>query len=249
MISNQRGISLVQVIVAAGIMSGMFLALMKMQTNTVKSQKQIKSNMEIDRFVASLNTYLSRTDICESSLGGVNVQEDPALVKAIKKANGNNRYEWNKNYGDNSFRITRMYVDDFQKDSPDTDTGIATFVVDIEKIGKVYGNQKVSRQIEIAAAINSNGVIQECQSLSAAGAGGLSPGKKMDGLSEGDIQRAVTGKNIEATKAAKVQKLIKSNPMLKDLQNTMKSLQKANQVQDDSMDGWEQVQSNKKEEN
>jgi hypothetical protein len=69
-LTNQRGIGMVQVLVAVGMLGALSLAVMQMTKNSSEAQRKMNFNFAVNTFSNSIQTELNKKDTCTVSLKG-----------------------------------------------------------------------------------------------------------------------------------------------------------------------------------
>ena len=109
MFKNNKGFSLVQVMVAAGMMGGIALGVMQlskqMQTTTVKGETSIEENQLINH----ISTILLDANSCMETFKGLSFRDPVESIKRVK-SNGESIevYRTGKIYGNRTLQIDRM---------------------------------------------------------------------------------------------------------------------------------------------
>lgn len=228
-IVNDKGFSLVQVIVAMGMMSILGLAMMKMNSQQIQNTKTIKVKTEANQFYSEVVSFLSKPEICTSNFKNRSINDEASLEKISYKS-GKVKYEKGKLYGQNAFRLHRIYTSDYYSDNGD---GIGTIMVnlELEATGNINGNKIQKKAFELNVLTNDHGKITSC-SPSAIQTGG---GGTVSGKSPAEIKQVITNivnnPNSAQTNpdAKEIQKVIDSNPTLKALRESAESMKKMNE--------------------
>jgi type II secretory pathway pseudopilin PulG len=81
-IKQQHGFSLVEILVAFGLLSVLTLGIMKLFDNSSKTSKEIQNKDEITQLHQELTMILSNSTNCEANLGGriLNKDKDPKII-------------------------------------------------------------------------------------------------------------------------------------------------------------------------
>lgn len=240
------GFSLVQVMVAMGLMSVLALGLMRMMSNQVKGQKSMRASMEIDNFINELRLLISRPGSCEKTFENMSYQDGMELME-IRRSNGETKYLVGNTYGFNTFKLAGLKIKGFSPDDPEAEnyqTGLATLEINLEKKGQVYGGKTMSRKVDVVLQLDKNKKIVGCSTL---GGASLLQGPE---VSAKDVKEAIDSVKIEkqetkpkeekkngvpeekieiSAKVQQVQEVIESNPQLKAMQEAILQMKKANE--------------------
>ncbi|WP_127716537.1 hypothetical protein [Halobacteriovorax sp. HLS] len=234
-IFKEDGFSIVQVMIAAGMMGIVSLGMMKMMENQRKSTKSMKTSMEVDSFYNEAKTYFSKDGYCSKNFEGEVLKSgDKFEIMELIKPNGKTLYKVGEIYGNRTFKISKIDIIDFEKE---TDTsGIMKLQFSLTKMGDSYGAKSYKRILKLDTSLDENKKVVNCATfgslISGIAGGNLEGTEKVENVEQAikDIQ---AGKSTEATK--KVEKTIESNQQLKNLQNTIDSLRKANELMEQNL--------------
>ncbi|MBC98309.1 MAG: hypothetical protein CME63_11200 [Halobacteriovoraceae bacterium] len=233
MYRREEGFSLVQVVIAAGLMGVLSLFMLKMQENQQMNQNKISMDGEINTFMQKLNGFLSRADYCEKNLVGKSVvSEEPFEIDQFLAPNGRVLFEKGELYGNRFFSLESIKDSEFFYDSEDKKTGNLTLMVTLKKNKKSFGADLIKKKIDLMVYLDDAGKISACNSNSFAG------GTPSHNIKTEDVHQVVTGsvsntdEMDEKTKQKHevIRKTIESNPALLELQKSIKNLQKSNEA-------------------
>lgn len=97
---NNKGFTLVQVLVGVGLISVMSMASLSIFNNMMKQSKTSESLAEFNKMHDEVSTIIRNTDLCSAALKGVNVANGDTAVK-FQLPGSNRSLEDNKQYGKN----------------------------------------------------------------------------------------------------------------------------------------------------
>ena len=110
---NQKGVSLVQVMMAFGLMSVLGLAVMRMNETNMKESKRVELKGELDNVHREVMSYLSNDVACSYTLGGVGTNlsslktTGTMSISSVKDVNNNNKFT-------DTFNRMGVKITDFQ---------------------------------------------------------------------------------------------------------------------------------------
>jgi hypothetical protein len=227
--SNEEGMSLVSVTIAAGLMGLLAVMMMRMQDNQLKTQNDILIRADMNDFMQKLNFYFSNPSYCEEIFKNKTILPGGTEeIMKISTPNGKALYEVGQKVGNGTFKLISMKQEDFYFDSKDSTSGILTLNVSMEKMKKSFGNKIINKKLEIYLYSDINGDVSGC---------GNNPinlnqntGKAKD-LTAEEIKKFLTDQDISDENLKKVkdlQKVIENNPQLKMMQESIESIQEQN---------------------
>jgi len=222
---NESGMSLVQVVIAAGMMSMLGLFMMKMQENQTKTQNDIAAKAEIVSFMQKLNSLMATAGYCEKNLNGKKVTGEPISLSEFQTPNDKVLFKVGDVYGDRQLILKGMEQKDFFFDDEQKTRGLLSFNVALEKKKKSFGARVIKKTLEVVVHVDEQGRIQGCGStgLNTSGIGGVSTGSVQSVLEKASAK--VELKNLDEKK---IKKLIDNNPALKQMQEAINNMNKAN---------------------
>jgi len=233
-IHNEKGFSLIQIVIAAGLMGMLSLYMLKMQQNQMMNQNKILMDTEILQFMNKLNGFFDRSEYCEKNLMGKSVidAEGFELLK-FEAPNGRTLFEKGQLYGNRTFELESIQKSDFFFDTKDKRSGNLTLTITLKKHKKSFGSDHIKKKLDLMVYLDEDGVINSCSSNSFSGVGaGANTNIKTEDIRD-VVSWAVKDKDAVDEKTEKkyedIQKTIESNPALKELQKSIQSLQKSNE--------------------
>src|SRR5690606_9636116 len=107
---NQKGFSLVEILMAAGIVGGIALTVAKLSQDSARVTKTTEANNEINNFMSDVSYILSDKASCEATVAGSEtIGAQISTIKKVKDSTIFNVYELDpKKYGNNSFSISSI---------------------------------------------------------------------------------------------------------------------------------------------
>ena len=235
----QKGFSILQVVVAMGLMSVLSLSFMQMMKNQNKSQRSVRASMELDNFINEFRAVMSLPGTCKKSFGG-KTYHNGLDIQHIIRPNGIIKYKVGSLYGLKGLRLKGIRLTEFSSDSASGEAiqmGLASMEIDVEKRGKVYGAKNMTRKISIILYLDQSKKIVGCTRLGGGGINTAGPTVSPEAIKEAiDAFGGVANKNLKKGKpsaeAERVRKLIENNPSLKALQESIMQIKKTNQQMD-----------------
>jgi|GEM_PF-3229418 len=226
---NESGMSLVQVVIASGLMGLLAVFMMRMQENQLKGQNTVATKAEVTEFVQKLNSYLSTPGYCEKNLGRSSLTPDAEFsLNKILTPNDVVLFEVGEKYGNRHFVLESIKKEKFFYDTDEKNSGILKLVVNLKKTKKTFGNSSIKKVIELIVQLDSEGQVIGCGAASTVGAAGQT------GIDAESVNKVVLGKDgteskVEKIQIEKVKKVIEGNPALMELQKSIKSLKESNE--------------------
>ncbi len=225
---NEKGISLVSVVIAAGLMGLLGVFMMRMQENQLKTQNDMMARSEIGLFMTTINNALAKPGYCEKSLKGKAVgPRSEVLLEKIVTPNDQILYQVGEVYGQGHFKLLSIGQKSFTYDDEDKNSGILTLDVSLEKRKKAFGAKVIRRELAIMVELDQ-GKVYDCGTLGSV-AGGSGPKSRVDLET---VQKVISNDGTDAKKTAseeEVKKIIENNENLKMMQEAIRSMKETNE--------------------
>lgn len=166
---DHKGFSIVEVLVAAGLLGGLALGVMQVSSIQNKSSRVSNQSFEMLLLKKNLSTLLRNTEICTSSFSPLgNVQTSKGLDRLIGIA-GNEVFStgaYNDNKLNNVVKINSIYTKqtNFPASIPSGETRMANLniVVDALKKFKKDGDKNIKFIIPVMVKLNSSFNVVSC---------------------------------------------------------------------------------------
>lgn len=162
--NKQHGFSLIELMIALGIMTAALMGYMKMMAHQTKQNRTNVAAQELSNYYREISAYIGKGQICEKTF------IDKALVNnlkinSIKKRNGTDKYLVGAPYAGNVVKIKSMNLTEVEKEHDNIFKGSAQLTIHFEKMGKVYGVKEIRKTIELDFIVNEKNKIITCASL------------------------------------------------------------------------------------
>lgn len=165
--NKQSGMSLIEILVAGGILAGLSLSIVKIQSLSIQTSKDVEYNSEIQLITSHIQGLLSNQKHCTMTFQGKDPKMTKNAVSSIGYINhaGNNqeRFIKNKSYG-SQLTITDYTLSD-ALDTANVDLQNTTNLVITFHKGKQGIRKEITRRI-LLSVITKAGSIESCRSLS-----------------------------------------------------------------------------------
>lgn len=221
---NNNGFSMVQIMMAAGMMGLLSLGMMKMMENQKLSAKSMRASAEAVNFYTEARNYLARPGYCSKNFEGVTLEEgDSFELDNILNANGDILYEIGKIYSGGLFRLDSISTKNYENDTEST--GLMQLVFKLDKVGKSYGAKSFTKIVKLSFNVDKNGKVLSCASLGSMGGFSFEGSQQSIDAEQGirDLQAGSKSKESE-----KVEQIIDNNPSLKEMKKSLKTLHESN---------------------
>lgn len=179
---NQRGMSLVEVIIAAAILGGLGVGAMKLKSNLTKTVVTAETGSDLTAIVAEIRTILSNPRSCEATLSGNDPSSTSAgsinsvvrrvlktgLTAPINYSDENNYNDFKKyktddtRYGQGKVKVIEYYLSDFDSDVNSTERTTHLYIK--FNRGKAAQTEEAVKRIKIYYELDGAN-IKTCRSL------------------------------------------------------------------------------------
>lgn len=159
---KDKGFSLTEILIAAGVAGGVGLLVAKLNNNTLSISSTSQTNSEINYFLSEVSYILSNKENCNATIetnvgGGADIGAQVTAIRKIVRGQTINQFERSpRSYGQNSFEINSM--------TTETSPAGINLVFNITRLNKnKAGANTVVKRIPLKAVL-INGKIKSCYS-------------------------------------------------------------------------------------
>lgn len=152
----EQGFSIVELLIAAGLLAGMSVGLLKLMEGQQKSMNFAQSRSAEFVLLNEIRSTLIQKEACERTLQGMTPDSD---VSTIRGPNGNTRFEVGQDY-DNTIRLVGLSLENV--DVPIGGMGNARLSVSMERLARENVREAPIRWIDLQVATDDSGSIVEC---------------------------------------------------------------------------------------
>jgi len=160
--NNEKGFSLAELMVTAGIMGMISLGIMQMIQNQNKAMINAESKSEEIQLINQIRTTLIKKENCDATFTGEPLN---AVVTDVKLENGNNIFTTNNIYGNRVIRIDNMNLSANTVPGPDSN-GTVKLNVTLTRLKKRNGIKTITKSIMLQVRTDATNNIAECFSES-----------------------------------------------------------------------------------
>lgn len=153
-----KGFSLVQVMVAAGILGGLSLVVLQLAQNQNQVMTQSETKSEELELMNQVRIVLSRRQACQQTFQGLSPDDD---IAELINVTGEPVFSTGSVYGNRSIKITRMFLEN-QTVPSDGGSGEVILKIMIERLKKNVGVSNITKETMLQVATNSDNEIVSC---------------------------------------------------------------------------------------
>lgn len=173
---NSKGFSLVEVLVAAGMVGVIGLGVMSLTKQSSESAKSLEVNTEMVTVLNEMRAILSDPTNCKKTFDGKNAASSATPVDSLiyvnKSGTDVNKFETitrnpNAKYGQGRIKILEYALDDSGAGVDVASEETTNLVVTFDRGKGISGNQTISKNIKLWVDVSAGGNIQDCRSISA----------------------------------------------------------------------------------
>lgn len=165
----QKGFSLIEVLIATGLMAMIGLAMANYFQNNIKAQQTVGKGYEKDSLHEEIRRFLSNEKDCSATFSGINPATPLDVQKLIIAPNVDSKYVKSAVLGGGHIKITAMAWGGYAANASAPGSGIAILSVNYQKVGESIGPADYKpKEIEINVVSDTlTGKLVSCQSRSA----------------------------------------------------------------------------------
>lgn len=160
----QKGMSLAMIMISAGLISGISLAIMQIVENSSKAQKAVQNRSDTGYYFSDLRGLISKEEICKKSFQGQNI--GPKSIPIYKGIVGNEKIMMAPQSTEHNILLKEVSLSIFSGPIP---TGnlfryIMNVKVKIDVIDtkKSFGGNSIRKEFPLTFLSDNQGVIQTC---------------------------------------------------------------------------------------
>lgn len=157
-IRNNKGFTLLEVVVATGLLGALALGVMSQMQLMSKGQKLAETRMEELEVRRMILTALADKVACQNTLAGKEIGQP---LTQIKSANNSVLYEVGQNYGNNTLKISSITTQDLATTFADG-VRLVYLIVNFQKLKSSATNNKSVNITFRVKAPTATGTISEC---------------------------------------------------------------------------------------
>ena len=176
MIKNQKGFSLAEVVVTAGLIGVISLIVINLTKQSARSAKTLETNTEIITVLNEMRAILSDPAQCKKTFETINaantIDAVDSLIYTNKAGLDINKFETqarnpNVRYGQGKLRIISYSLSDTSTDVNVAAEETTNLVVRFDRGAGVQGQRNINKNIKLWVDVNGTGEVIECRALSA----------------------------------------------------------------------------------
>jgi type II secretory pathway pseudopilin PulG len=152
LLKSQKGFSIVQVLIAAGMMGGLALVLTKLSENQMQVQKGATEATEINEITSRLQRYFLDSDACKNSLAGKTINNNSKINLSELKDRYNKSFIYSTS-GKNQI-TPNLLVKKIEANRADN---VIKVEVTFEKVSKKgFGGKEIKKSFDLDGAFSGN---------------------------------------------------------------------------------------------
>ncbi|WP_419172735.1 type II secretion system protein [Halobacteriovorax sp.] len=250
---NENGFTLMEIVIAAGLLGFLALAFMKYQQNQIKSTKTNINKTELNNYFQGMKAYMGKPGTCKRTLEKLGRLENRLIVEKILRPDGEAKYSLEEKVAGTNYILSSMYISDLfvnKIEDRELHRGEAVLNVELTRINNAsYGAKKLNKSFEIDMYVDNEDKISDCgvlgglylplgpsvisnteatnKSQDDSSSESLSSKDDMDKVFQRSIQEASqkTGQQISQED---IKKAVQDSPELQKAMESLKVLQESN---------------------
>jgi hypothetical protein len=158
MINNKSGFSLVEILVAAGLLGAVSLGVMRLTENTNKASKHASQKFETLNTLSSIRSLLSSGDVCKANFNEMVLSDDMQEIESLSNASGRVMFNKVDKYGNGAIKIKSMRFgkfDPYRDEIEGTNyLGRGTLQITFERLGHAFGTKEMTKNLRLSVRVN-----------------------------------------------------------------------------------------------
>lgn len=158
--THESGFSLAEIMVAAGLVAGLALTIMRISANQAKVQKKAEQDLQITSIVSSVQQALLNEDSCKNTLAAITIANGTS-IPSIKNRNGGILFQKNTSY--QGINVESISIKDVVIGA--NKFGELNLSLQLQKVSsQTYGAGKLTRTIPLKVELDSTNKVKRCYS-------------------------------------------------------------------------------------
>ncbi len=162
---NIKGFTLVEIMVAAGLLGVLSVAFMNLTHNQVTTQKRMETKYEENALNSRIAQALLNNQSCVNTFGLGETLTNDLSISSIKNKLNNDILNTTNVYGNNTIKIASMTLKDFNSVTvgPSQKAGEGKLVVEMQRMSKlIKGNKKIVKSYPVEFNLDENNKLVSC---------------------------------------------------------------------------------------
>ncbi len=159
-LGTEFGMSMVEIMVAAGLLGGVSLGVMRLMENSTKAAKTIEAKDEISMLTNQINDVLKNPNNCEATFGSKKEGDSISMVYQVLGGTSVPKFSATTSAGP-EVQIESMNLKDVDDNGSNGSAAVATFEVVFKKPEKsTYGGKTIKKEISLNANLCKKNYIE-----------------------------------------------------------------------------------------
>ncbi|MEH0862028.1 type II secretion system protein [Halobacteriovorax sp. DPLXC-1] len=163
---NENGFTLMEIVIAAGLLGFLALAFMKYQQNQIKSTKTNINKTELNNYFQGMKAYMGKPGTCKRTFEKLGRLENRLIVEKILRPDGEAKYSLEEKVAGTNYILSSMYISDLfvnKIEDRELHRGEAVLNVELTRINNAsYGAKKLNKSFEIDMYVDNENKISDC---------------------------------------------------------------------------------------
>lgn len=218
-IATSKGFSLIEVMIAFGLLSVVAMGYMQLTTHQAKQTRTQRIAEAQDELIANLRGFLGHESVCRASFQDIRITPNSSEpVTDIRTPAGAILLESGQTYHEGHIKLVAMNLAQFKLIDQASRSGYATLEISLEKQGAFYGSATLRKELVLAVERSPSNQITGCTTVAKP-------------LSE-SVTKPSSSKQIDPAEIAKmmdredVQDYLEKNPDMKKLQQQIQAMER-----------------------
>lgn len=172
---NNKAFSVIEVLVATGLLSLISLAIVTLLTETMKTQRGLQAKDAQREVMAEITQHLGDGAACLNTFSGINpttLATAPVSVSALNNAGTPVTAKYTIGAQDNSnlLEYKKFELVEYEPNATDPTQGLVNLAVTLTKLGGVTGVKDIQQKIRLKLNLDASNNITGCSAIGAASA-------------------------------------------------------------------------------
>ena len=248
---NNAGFTLMEIVIAAGLLGFLAIGFLKFQQNQMKSTKTSINKVEINNFFQAMRGYLAKPGTCKKTFESLGSIDNELVLNEILRVDGEVKYAVGDKINGTNYKLSSLSLTDIfinRKEGEEFHRGEALLNIELSRYNNTsYGGKSIKKTVEIDMYVDNSNYMYDCGVLGGiyipialssnsdkdseesevANDDSIATKDSLDETFEESVKEASlkTGVNISQDK---IKKVIESNPQLIKAMESIKTIRESN---------------------
>ncbi|MFG1493677.1 prepilin-type N-terminal cleavage/methylation domain-containing protein [Halobacteriovorax sp. ZH4_bin.1] len=163
---NNSGFTLLEIVMAAGLLAIIALGFARFMKTQMKSTKTAINQTELNNYANAIKAYMGKPGICKRSLGKLGKLENDLILDEIVRPDGKAKYTIGDKVNGTNFVLSSMYITNFyvnKVEGQDFHRAELKLNLELSRMNdNAYGGKTIIKRFEVDLFVNDSNRVEDC---------------------------------------------------------------------------------------